>query len=276
MATIFLKAARWRLLLGSSTPRASYWLLFMNIVTGQLLNNLYPGRVGDLSRAYIVGKRGVGGAYVLGTIVIEKIFDMLLYTGLFLTSLVLIRLPDWIAGSGYTLAVITTAAILGMWLLAFRLDLITGFLERIVQKFPVRWTRSILDNLRPGLTSLKVMQKGSHILLVLGVTFLIWISAILTNTFTLLAINLHLPFLASVLVLVLLQVGITLPSIPGNVGIFEYLCILALSFFLVDSPSALSFGILLHAVVLLPLIVLGLIFIWIIGTVKGPKTSLSE
>ena len=33
------------------------------------------------------------------------------------------------------------------------------------------------------------------------------------------------------LVLVVLQVGITLPSVPGRIGVFEYLCILSLAVF---------------------------------------------
>ena len=65
---------------------------------------------------------------------------------------------------------------------------------------------------------------------------------------------------ARLLVLIALQAGISLPSIPGRFGIFEYICVLALGSFGVAQPLALSYGLLLHFVVLVPTTVLGGVF----------------
>ena len=62
------------------------------------------------------------------------------------------------------------------------------------------------------------------------------------------------------LVLVILQVGIAIPSVPGRLGIYEYLCILALSVLNVDQATALTYGILLHSLVMLPTILFGMLF----------------
>jgi uncharacterized membrane protein YbhN (UPF0104 family) len=72
-----------------------------------------------------------------------------------------------------------------------------------------------------------------------------------------------------------LQAGISIPSIPGKIGIFEYICVLSLVAFKVDPARAFSYGILLHAIVLLPTTILGLIFFWRLG-LKRPETSLLE
>jgi uncharacterized membrane protein YbhN (UPF0104 family) len=93
----------------------------------------------------------------------------------------------------------------------------------------------------------------------------IWGLAILNNHFTLLALGIHLPITASMLILVGLQAGISLPAIPGTIGLFEYICVLALSLFGIDQSLALSYGILLHAIVLVPSTIAGMISFWVLG-----------
>jgi hypothetical protein len=62
----------------------------------------------------------------------------------------------------------------------------------------------------------------------------------------------------------------SLPSVPGRIGIFEYLCVLALGVFNIPESTAFSYGILLHVVALLPQTVIGLVFLGIMGTTKRP------
>ena len=94
---------------------------------------------------------------------------------------------------------------------------------------------------------------------------MIWLAALATNQLILLALDLRLPWTASLMVLVVLQVGITLPSVPGRIGVFEYLCILSLAVFGVAQAPALTYGILLHVVVLVPTTLAGLAAIWLLG-----------
>jgi uncharacterized membrane protein YbhN (UPF0104 family) len=82
---------------------------------------------------------------------------------------------------------------------------------------------------------------------------------VLTNYWVLLALDIQAPLVASLLVLVAVQAGISLPSLPGKIGVFELTCILALEIFRVSRTIALSYGILLHAVVFIPILVPGLI-----------------
>ncbi|MCL4562626.1 MAG: flippase-like domain-containing protein [Chloroflexi bacterium] len=265
MLSFIAKTWRWRTLLGSKGKTLRIPNLFMNIVVGQLLNNIYPARVGDLSRAYLVGRQGPGGIFVLGTVIIEKVFDLLFYAVFFILTLLLIPLPGWIAKSAYSLTAITVLAILIVILLTLRMNFFLGLIEKIIKKLPSKYQAPILSRLEPGMASLLVLKSRWDLFKIMGISALIWGIAVLTNGVTLLALNLQLPWFAWILVLMLLQVGISIPSIPGNVGIFEYACVLALSFFAVGSAQALSFGILLHGIVLIPLIVFGLSFIWLMG-----------
>ncbi|MBN2472244.1 MAG: flippase-like domain-containing protein, partial [Anaerolineae bacterium] len=70
------RAIRWRVLLGNTvSPRATFHIL--NI--GFLINNTLPFRVGELARAYLVGRSdaATSGWAALTTIVAERIIDML-------------------------------------------------------------------------------------------------------------------------------------------------------------------------------------------------------
>ena len=79
------RAFRWRVLLGdgpqgNSQPgnrRFDFSLfdLLVALLVAQLLNTVYPARLGDLSRAYVIGERGPGKVFTLGTIVLEKLLD---------------------------------------------------------------------------------------------------------------------------------------------------------------------------------------------------------
>jgi hypothetical protein len=85
---------------------------------------------------------------------------------------------------------------------------------------------------------------------------------ILGNYVVFLALGLSLSFTAALFLLVVLQVGTAVPSVPGKLGVFQYLCILALAPFGVGKSSALSYSVLLYLVAFGPLLLLGAFFIW--------------
>ncbi len=65
------KVVRWKVLLGPAGRAISQWKLLVSLLVGQMLNTVFPARLGDLSRAYVVGSLGPGRTYPLGTVLIE-------------------------------------------------------------------------------------------------------------------------------------------------------------------------------------------------------------
>ena len=61
--------------------------------------------------------------------------------------------------------------------------------------------------------------------------------------------------------LAFVNLGLLLPSAPGGVGIFQGASILALSFFGISPEVALSYSIVVHAVMIIPITVLGILII---------------
>ncbi len=267
------KAIRWRGLASEKgrSIRLSRYLAIL--LAGQMLNTLLPSRLGDLARAYALGgenhgRNPPGRTYVFGTIVLEKLFDSLAYGLLFGLLLALMPLPAWIGGSILTFLIGILLVSGGILLLAFFPGPFAGLLNLILQRLPERLRGWLAPRLQSGLTSLQIIRRRRELLWLALWTILIWLAAIANNQLILLALDIHLPWTAALLVLIGLQAGISVPTVPGALGVFEYICVLALARFGIDETLALSYGLLLHAVVLVPSTLAGAISFWSLGMQK--------
>lgn len=266
---LLAKAARWQVLLRRSGRPVPFSAILISLLTGQTLNWFLPGRVGDLTRVYAIGRYGPGRSYVLGTIGLEKVIDTCAYALLFLLALGMLPLPDWLSGSGYTLVAATIVMILGVTGLAARPGAFIRLAERSSAWVPPKWRERGLTWLRLGLSSLEILHGRMEVVLLVVWSLVAWATAILNNHIVGLAMGLRLPWTAALLVLVVLQAGISLPGVPGRVGMFQYLCILSLATFGVTEAAAFSYGIILQALVLLPTTLVSLPFFAWLGPIKA-------
>ena len=77
--------------------------------------------------------------------------------------------------------------------------------------------------------------------------------------------------------LVMTTISILVPSSPGYVGTYHYLCQLALGLFLVPKGPALSYAVIVHGINILPVLVLGLIILSLEGlSIKGVKADVEK
>lgn len=269
LLTVVGKAVRWQVLMGGrhaqdkdgQEPQQGVRLFYVLqvLLVGLMLNTLFPLRAGDVTRAYIMGGEGRGRSFTMGTVVLEKVLDLIMLSMMFFLLLLQVSLPAWVNRQGYSVVIGASVIFIGVLILLLirqrtSQSVIPSVLIRYVQQnraLSQIWSRwiGIFNN---GLSSLDVLHQRED-LLRLGVwSLFIWVISFLTNVFVIWALQLDVPLVAGLLVLVVLQLGLPLASVPGKIGVFEYLCVLSLSVFGVDETSALSFGILLHVVVLIP------------------------
>ncbi|MFQ5616606.1 MAG: lysylphosphatidylglycerol synthase transmembrane domain-containing protein [Anaerolineales bacterium] len=262
------KSLRWKVLIGPSDARISQGKLLTSLLAGQMLN-LFPGRVGDLSRAYVVGGMGPGRTFVLGTVVLEKLVDVISYALLFFALLFLMPLPEWIGSSAYTFSGI--AVFLGVILIAvtYHHQSLASISTRFGRWLPARLRQQVVPRIVAGLSSLGVLHNGSDVLKLVLWNGVVWGTAILNNHLALLALGIRLPLTASLLILIAVQAGISSSSVPGTIGVFEYLCVLALSVFGIGRTLAFGYGVLLHVIVLSPPIIGGLVSLWVLNLNVG-------
>lgn len=263
IATSMAKAARWRLLFYPCHRQRRYSKLLAILFIGQIVNIVIPPRLGELARAYLVGEiEGESKALALGTIAVEKAADLLMVLLLFVGLLLTMAVPRWVREPGVGVATVTLVLLGTLVLSAHYKERLLSAFSRLLGILPELAQVRLMGHLQAALDSLEVFRRWDVSIGVGGWSVLIWLLAASTNYIAFLALHLHLSFLAAVFLLVVLQVGVAVPSSPGKVGVFHYLCLLALSVFGLERSPALSYGLLLYFIVFLPPTLLGVFFLW--------------
>jgi len=73
------------------------------------------------------------------------------------------------------------------------------------------------------------------------------------------AYNLQLPFLAAIVVLLIINLGVSLPNAPANFGSYQLFCVLGLSVFNLQTPTAKGFSFFAFLALTIPFIFLGFV-----------------
>jgi len=277
-ASLLLKAIRWNLILQKSEKKISFYVLFLPFMLAKMLNIFIPASLGEMTRifAFRNEKQSPGSAFVMGTLVIEKWLDYLSFTVLLLALFFSLQMPDWIGRSGYLFVLITLLITLISLGIIYRRDWMISNLEKVLKFFPDKIANYFNQHLISGLSSFDSLSDGFFTFKLFLLSILIWVMSALINQFMLFALDITLPFTTAILLMIALQVGISLPSMPASIGIFEYICVLTLGFFGIEESIALSFGVLLHVIAFLPTIIGGLISFWIMQFRKTQQMGIAE
>ncbi|MEJ5200469.1 MAG: lysylphosphatidylglycerol synthase transmembrane domain-containing protein, partial [Anaerolineae bacterium] len=250
LATNVLKAARWRALFHPRPTRLSLLQLTNLIVVGQAVNFYIPARLGELVRAYLTGEEaGISKIYALGTIAAEKLIDIIVLALLIAAMLPFLALPEWLAGRIGPLFLTALAVCIVIVGLIGGRRLIWRPIEWGLGLLPAAWAERWRTRLLAGLDGLSALGSLRAAAAVWGWTVAFWLVAALTNYLLLLAFDLPPSPLTAFFVLAVLQAGVAVPSTPGKIGVFHYLCILALGVFHVPATAGLAYGLVLHALV---------------------------
>lgn len=263
LATSLAKAIRWKLLFFPRHRGLRLDRLFSILFIGQTVNSVLPARLGEIARAYLVGElEKVSKSWTLGTIVVEKALDSMMLLLVMAALVPFISLPIWLRPSALILAAVLAFLFLLLIFLGPRRGRLNILIERTIRYIPLSKRLGLSQKISLALQSLEPLKDWRAMAALLLLSFIVWALALSTNVLTFAALNMNLPLWVSALLLVVLQVGSSIPTSPGRIGVFHYLCILTLSLVAVDRSRALGFALVLHLIVYAPMILLGTIFIW--------------
>jgi uncharacterized membrane protein YbhN (UPF0104 family) len=257
------RAARWRLLYHPDQQGLSCLRLAEVLLIGQMLNIVVPARLGEVARIYFMGKtESQSRARTLGTIAVEKWLDILMLLLLVLLVPIFISLPPWFRDSRGNLAVFATVFLGAALTLSYGKDRLLTLMELVSRFLPESWRARTHRATGMALGSLDVLRSPWVGIQLQGWSLLIWALSISVNYIVFLALGLPLSFAAALFLVVVLQVGGAVPSAPGKLGVFHYLCTLALGVFGLEKGAALGCAVLLYFVVFGPPSLLGALFLW--------------
>jgi uncharacterized protein (TIRG00374 family) len=152
------KAIRWQLLL-SVRKAPSFGRAFSVLCVGLMVNAFLPTRLGEFARAYLMGEAEADSkVYVLGTVAVEKVADLLSLLLLLAVLLLQMALPEWLAGSARGMALVLAILVPCFVLLAWQRDFILRMVERTSRFVPSAWREWLVRQTRYGLTSLDVVR----------------------------------------------------------------------------------------------------------------------
>jgi len=261
VAGTFLKARRWQVLF---YPRQiAYRHAWPVFVIGQMLNAVLPARAGEIGRIYLIGEvEPVSRAKALSTVIVEKLVDLVMLALSYLAVVIWLSttslgLPDWLQRAGASMVPLAALALGGLLLFAYAGRPLWRLLKRLLNPLPLRWQDRANQAAEQAIAGFESLRHWQVSVQVWGLSLAIWILSTVTNAWLFRAFYLDLPASAALFLLVVLMVGVAIPPLPGNLGVFPYLCQLALSLFGVSRETALIYGLILQLTVYLPLIVAG-------------------
>ncbi len=256
LLTFWAIAARWqRLFVPHPAPTKGRLFQILNIA--QLVNALLPAKLGPLVRAYLAGQgEGSKVAFALTTIVGEKVLEGLSLLMVAVGFLPLMPLAGELRSRAW-IGAIPFFMLLGlMVMVASYREIVSVWVGSLF----ARWPR-LLSLAQSTLEALEVWRNGWAVLTLVGWSLGIWAITVLLNQLLLWSLGIQVSPVAAVLLLVILQVGVRVPSSPGSIGVFHYLSVVTLSLFGVDKSVALSYGVILHLVTYLPASLLGIVYL---------------
>jgi uncharacterized protein (TIRG00374 family) len=278
LASLVTRAARWQVYF---LPRrhVPFKPVLSTLAISYMASTFLPLRAGELVRAVFLGQRErIPVPNVVGTILVEKLFDFLAIGVMLIVLLAMTPLPPaaQVAGasiSGVILVGFGFVVALAIWrtqTLSF-----IGFVER---HLPVRMR--LQDAARNFAEGTDALRSGRLWLLLLGWTAVTWVFGIIQTSAGAMALGSQPGLAAIIFVVVLTSTGQAVPSSPGYVGVYHAAATFALTAFGVDPPTAVGIALITHAFSYGSLVVVGLIALWTGGysfndVLKGSRSGIN-
>jgi len=248
---IALRAEGWRSLLG---PSVRFGTVFAAINEGYLLNNLLPFRLGELGRAYLVGRAsGIGASRSLGSIAVERLTDLAIAVLSLLVAFALHAPPIWASRTAIMASAVVVVGVGGVWLVLARRDVVLGRLRRL----PGRLASRVAGMLERFVSGLDEARQGGRVPRALAWLLLGWACAWIQFELYLRLFGATGSIVVSLFGLAAIALGGAVPSSPGAIGVYELAGVTALTFLGYTREVALGVSLAGHAVQYSLTVVLG-------------------
>lgn len=221
------------------------------------MNNILP-RAGELVRPYTIGKlEGISRSTAFGTVLMERIFDVLSFMSLIaLIPLVysgpLTQTFPWLEQTGLWITVITFA-FLGLFVFfMLRRDILVRILDYITRHLSPKRAQLIERIMHSFLDGFLFLKEPKHYLMIVILSILVWGLYIVMMYVPFYAFGLteqySLDLTSALVVQAISSIGFAIPT-PGATGSYHYFTIQTLTkLYGVDQEIARSYATVTHAI----------------------------
>jgi glycosyltransferase 2 family protein len=233
----------WRTLLQN---KATYRHAFITINEGYLLNNILPFRLGELGRAFLIGRKAQLDFWqVIPSILIERSLDLAIAVGIFLCTLPFVIGVSWAKQAALLIGIVVIVGLGTMYIVARNRQRLLAWLDQastrwsLVKKITGRRVVAFFDGLG-------IITDARLFLSAIGWEGLNWLVSILQYYLFLRAFFPAPNLLWVLFALGVGALGIAAPSSPGAIGVFEAVLVGALVVFGLDASPATAFALSVH------------------------------
>ncbi len=279
--SLFIRTLRWQYIL-DSVLKIRTWTLFKAITIGYSANNILPVRLGELIRLYYVAKiSNIPKSTTLGTIITERLMDALTLiacVAFTLIGFILIGIIEFnklftIENIIISTLVVGSVTILLIFFILIWLTKDPKIIEIIIKSIFARLSQTNLDKIlniyNYFLKGLEVLASFKKLSYIFFISFAIWIFEFLLAYILVISLGIenfkYEPMILFFILCLSISVANLATSVPltqGGIGPFELSGSLILIMFGIDAAYAGAFIILLHALLLIPVTLVGLIFLF--------------
>ncbi|MFC1852811.1 lysylphosphatidylglycerol synthase transmembrane domain-containing protein [candidate division CSSED10-310 bacterium] len=269
-----IRALRWGYFFQQET-RPPFRSLFSTTSIGFMANTVLPLRIGEIVRAVLLGKKeNISKSTCLGTLVVERLFDMLAILFFFAIFIIFYSLPlgnntteqeyvQYIKVAGYSSGILCLVVIVVIIMLRFWTNQALALVEWLTKLIPANLREHVLHITRSFITGLNILKDGSAFFISVVLSLLLWLVIIFQTYLFFYVFDLPLGFSEAIFLLVVMAFSVMIPAAPGYVGTFHYGTELALILMAVERNTAKAFAIVAHVFSMFSITVVGFFYLWL-------------
>lgn len=256
-----LRSIRWGLIL-RPIGKVDQFSLFSVTSVGFLAIIAIPARLGELARPYLITKKSrIPMSSALGTIFVERVLDSLTVLIIAVLALFFTPLPPWLIRSSVLFLLVTLGLFAVMIRVIVRREATLRILAPLIGRLPARYAGTVNRLIDHFIEGFRIVADPALLFSATLLSIVIWLVDVVAIYLLFLAFGLDLPVAAAFVLMIILIIGIAIPTAPGFIGNWHYFCILGLGLFGIPKTDALTFAIIYHALSIGIVILLGLIFL---------------
>ncbi|MEO8665312.1 MAG: lysylphosphatidylglycerol synthase transmembrane domain-containing protein [Ignavibacteria bacterium] len=262
----YIRSLRWRYFLNPLKKNIGTEILFSSIMVGYMMNSVIP-RAGEVYRPVLLAnKEKISRASAFGTIVVERVFDVLSMLISFGVCMIYFKQKLSSAFAQYnleTISLYTTIIILVfvliIFLIIFNLEKSEIIIEKITKKIlPEKFHLKVHNLFISLINGFLFIKYPKYYFQIFILTALLWVCYIFSTYLTFFAFNINLNFFDANLVLTMTTFAMTIPLPANSAGIYHLFCTATLvNVFGIDKESAFGYATVSHLLGLLGIILIG-------------------
>jgi len=267
------RGIRWRYLLRDEKPDVKNYNLFAAYVIGFMTIFILPLRIGELIRPlWLAQKEGMRKGFVLGTAVVERIFDI--FTMCFLLGFFLVVKPLALRPGGADNEIFSNVQIYGFiafgiasavlivsLLLYFFKEKTLSVISFLIRPLPQKFTDKIINIFDEFVEGLKFFHSLKNLFMFIMWSFIVWLGIIFFFWLFVRVFGVAIPYFDLFPFVFMVMIGASIPTI-GMIGGYHNLSQLGLTaLFAVDPDLAGGMTVVMHALQLVLTCLLGFVIL---------------